>query len=200
MTQVTNVSYGKPKIGGAIYSAPAFAKTPTDAVLPLGENWQELGYVSEDGVTNTNSPESENIKAWGGDTVLVSQTEKEDTFTFTLIEILNINVLKEIYGSENVTGTLDKGIKITANAKPYQSHKLVIEMVLNDALKRIVIPNAVVSEVGEIEYKDDSAVGYETTIQALPDEQGNTHYEYLKKVSEEASESAPASGPEPETA
>ena len=46
-------------------------------------------------------------------------------------------------------------------------------------LKRVVLPDAKVGEVGDIVYKDDEAVGYELTLTALPDEDGNTHYEYL---------------------
>ena len=199
MTQANNVSYGKPRIGGAIFSAPTWAKLPTDAILPLGENYKDLGYISEDGLTNSNSPESETIKAWGGDTVLVSQTDKPDTFTFTLIESTNIDVLKEVYGSYNVSGDIDTGVTIKANSLPYQSHRLVIETMLNNAVKRIVIPNAVISEVGDIEYTDDGALGYETTIQALPDEQGNTHYEYLKrlKVDDEESDSSETASESP---
>ncbi len=33
-----------------------------------------------------NSPESDNIKAWGGDIVYIPERKGEDTFTFTLIE------------------------------------------------------------------------------------------------------------------
>ncbi|MDO4681088.1 MAG: phage tail protein [Aerococcus sp.] len=184
MPDVNNVSYGKPKVGGAIFAAPLKTKLPTDAVTALDKAFKDLGYASEDGVVNTNSPKSDTVKAWGGDTVLVSQTEKEDTFQFTLIEGTNIEVLKEIYGAGNVSGELSTGIKIVANAKPYTSHVLVFELVLNAALKRIVIPNAMVTEVGDITYTDGDAVGYETTIQALPDADGNTHYEYIQTMQE----------------
>lgn len=188
MTEVNNVSYGKPKVGGAIFSASISAKTPTDATTPLGSEFKDLGYISDDGLTNANSPESEAIKAWGGDTVLVSQTDKPDTFTFTLIESSNIEVMKEVYGAENVSGSIESGITIKANAQPFKSHKIVIDTLLNGAVKRIVVPNAVVTEIGDIEYKDDSALGYETTIQALPDTDGNTHYEYIQKLGAVASD------------
>ncbi|MGI6349631.1 MAG: hypothetical protein ACOXZ0_06910 [Eubacteriales bacterium] len=179
MANTENVSYGKPKVGGAIYSAPAGTTLPASAEATLSSAFKALGYCSEDGLRNANSPESETINAWGGDTVMVLPTGRPDTFQYTLIEALNIEVLKEVYGSANVTGTLSTGITINANAKPLEPHVIVIDMVLKNALKRVVIPNGVVSEVGEIAYVDNDAIGYDTTIQAMPDSSGNTHYEYI---------------------
>ncbi|MEJ8751667.1 phage tail protein [Lagierella sp. ICN-221743] len=178
----SNVSYGKPKIEGAIWTAPLGSKLPINAIDNLDKAFKGLGYVSEDGLKNENSMESETIKAWGGDSVLVIQSEKTDTFTYKLIEILNVDVLKEVYGQTNVTGTLETGITIKANAKDLEEHVIVVDMILQGALKRIVIPKAKVSEISEVEYTDSDAVGYELTLTAIPDEKGNSHYEYIQKA------------------
>ena len=179
---VGNVSAGKPAIGGAVWRAAMGTTAPTDATTALDNAFKALGYCSEDGLTNSNSPDTSDIKAWGGDTVLNIQEEKTDTFQFTLIEVLNVEVLKAVYGSGNVTGTLATGITVEANAEEPEEGVWAIDMVMNsNTVKRIVIPHGKISEIGDIEYTDSDAVGYEVTITALPDEDGNTHYEYIKQ-------------------
>lgn len=176
-----NVTAGKPKVGGAIYRAPLGSTLPTDASTALDPAFVNLGYVSEDGLVNSNSPTSENIKAWGGDIVLTTLTEKPDTFQFTLIEALNGDVAKAVYGDSNVTVDADGNITIHANSSQQPDCAWVIDMVLKDgALKRIVIPDAGISTVGDITYADGSAVGYQTTISAMPDANGDTHIEYIE--------------------
>ena len=174
MTDATKVSVGKPKVGGAVYRAPIGTTLPTDAKTALDAAFKSLGYISDSGLVNSNSPESGNVKAWGGDTVLCYQSEKKDTFKYTLIEALNVEVLKAVYGDENVAGDLESGITVKANSQEQE-----------EVLKRVVIPQGSVSSVGDVTYADNSAIGYETTITATPDTAGNTHYEYIvKKASE----------------
>ena len=80
------VTAAKPKVKGAIYNAPIGSTLPTDASSELDCAFKALGYISEDGVTTTNSPECENVKAWGGNTVLSMQTDKKDEFKFKLFK------------------------------------------------------------------------------------------------------------------
>ena len=184
MNNATNVSAGKPKVGGAIFAAPVGTPLPTTTAEALDAAFKNLGYCSDDGLTNSTSLDVQKIKAWGGDTVLVIQSSREDTFKYKLIEIKSLEVLKHVYGADNVTGTLETGIVVKVNNSDVPEQSLVIDMILRDnTAKRIVIPSCKISEVGDIVYGDEDAVGYETTVDCTPDSAGNTHYEYIHKSS-----------------
>lgn len=178
---VANVTAGKPAIAGAIWAAPVGTTLPTDTSTALGADFKCLGYCSEDGLSNGTELDTTEIKAWGGDTVLTIQTSKNDTFSFTLIEVLNEDVVKFVYGSDNVSGDLTTGLTIEVNNKEVEEKVVVIDMLLrNNTAKRIVIPDCKISDLGDITYADGDVVGYETTLTCMPDSNGNTHYEYLK--------------------
>ena len=114
------VSTGKPKVGGAVFVGATSLTPPTDAVTALPAGFAGMGYVSEDGVTQSQEVNSEEVKAWGGDTVLVTEDDKSETWKLTFIEMMNINVLKEIYGATNVTGTLAAGISIASGTEAHR--------------------------------------------------------------------------------
>lgn len=175
MPEVKNVSTSKPSVSGAVYRAPLGTELPTSATAALGEAFKGLGYVSEDGLTN--ATERETVKAWGGDIVASTIT---DTFQFTLIEAMNVDVIEAVYGEENVSGTAESGIVIKVNETVQNACVWVFDVVLKGGVKkRIVVPHGAVSEVGDVTYNESDPLGYETTITATADDAGQTHYEYI---------------------
>lgn len=177
---MATVATGKPAVGGAIFRAPLTATLPTDATTSLGSSFVPLGYISDDGLTNSNSPSSDSVKDWSGSTVAELNTEKPDTFSFTLLEAINEEVLKTVYGDANVTGALSTGLTVKSNNSDNGYHVYVVEMLIGDAVKRVVIPKGKVTSVGDIVYRSDEVVGYQITVSAVQDASGNTHYEYIK--------------------
>ena len=182
MPDVSNVSTGKPKVAGAVYRAPKGTTLPTDATSSLSGAFVDMGYISEDGVTNSNSPSTTKVKDWSGRTVLIVNNERPDSFKLKFIESINPNVLQSAYGAANVTLDAVNGqITVTVDADDPGEYVYVIDMILRDgALKRIVIPCGALSALGDIVYKGDQAIGYELTLDDLPDSSGNYHYEYIK--------------------
>ncbi len=94
MTDAKLVSSAKPDIAGAISSAPTGTSLPTNATVKLNTAFKNLGYISEDGLTNEDTRESEELKAWGGDVVDTPQTGKSDKFTYTLLGSLKCGCLE----------------------------------------------------------------------------------------------------------
>ena len=176
----TKVSAGKPMITGAVHVAPVGTTLPTDTATALDAAFIDIGYISDGGVSNDISRTSQAIKAWGGDTVLNVQTEKNDIWTFTMIEAKNTEVLKQVFGEDNVTVATGGAITINVNSKELGKYSWVFDMLLSDgSAKRCVIPNGQITTVGTVSYTDSTAIGYDTTLSALPDTAGNTHYEYI---------------------
>lgn len=178
--QLTSV--GKPKIGGAVFRAPLGTTLPTDAKTALSEAYINMGYVSDEGMTNSKSRESTEIKAWGGDKVRDAQTSKTDTFQGKFIEQRNLEVLKAAHGDDNVS-ELSGMITIRENAKELDKAVWVIDQILNEGyLKRIIIPEGMVTNVGDVTYKDDEIIGYDLTISAYPhaEYENDTHREFIE--------------------
>lgn len=181
MATTSNVTSAKPKVGGAMFRAPLGTALPTDAVSDLAAAFKCLGYIDQDGVKNNISKTSDEERAWGGDVVNVLETDHSDQFSTNLIESLNLDVLKTVFGDDNVSGTLADGIAIKVNAQEKEDAVYVIDMILKGGvLKRIVIPVGRVTEIAEIEYSETASTGYGVTITAQAGADGDTHKEYIK--------------------
>ena len=178
-----NVVAGVPLATGGILIGALAAAAPTTAVSALVA-YTAAGYIGDSGVVETNERSTDKIRAWGGDTVKVVQTEHNVSYKFTFLETLNADVLKAVYGEANVTttaatltsGTLQK-VLINGATLPHKSY--VFEVKDGNAKIRIYVPDGQITEVGDVTYSDGEVVGYEVTLEAFADSAGNKAYKYL---------------------
>lgn len=187
MTSAQNVLVGVPdKVSGGIYMAETVLDTDTYPLTDLTStptDMEPAGFISEDGVTETNESETERIRAWGGDTVRVVQTDHTVTYTWTFLESKNATVLKAVYGSDNVEvgpeGLIT--VKVNSDTLPHQSFSL--EMKDGDSRIRVFIPDGQITNRGEIQYTHTGAIQYEVTVEAFPDSENNKAIKVMESAS-----------------
>lgn len=173
-----------PKTGGPLFRGEVGSTLPTDAVSELDSAFTNLGRISDDGAKVSDSISTDEIKDWEGIVVATPVKEKKDELEITLIESLNVEVLKTVYGSDNVSGTLETGITVKSNPHNPKHYAYVLDTIEGedaDILHRKVYPNAAITKVGDQTYVNNKLVSYQVTITALGDENGNTRYDYYKK-------------------
>lgn len=169
---VKNVVAGKPLAAGGVWRAPLGSTLPADELAALDAAFKAAGYIGEDGLTETQDRSTEKIRAWGGDTVKVVQTEFGLTYQFTFIESVKGEVLQAVYGAANVTttaATVSAGtkhaVKVTSDQLPHECY--VFEVKDGDARIRIAIEDGQITEVGDITYADGEVIGYQVTVEAF---------------------------------
>ena len=181
---VSAVLAGKPLSTGGVLIAPLGTALPTNASTAPAAGFVAAGYIGEDGVTESAERSTEKIRAWGGDTVKVVSTEFSVTYSFVFLETLNTTVLETVYGDDNVstvaaTGTEGALRVVAINGDDLPHKSFVIEVKDGPARVRIVIPDGQVTEVGEVTYTDAEVIGYEVTVEAFQDADGNNCYKYI---------------------
>lgn len=126
-----------------------------------------LGFVSEDGVTETRDRSADDIKAWqNAATVRTVITDASLTYSFTLIET-KTETVELFYGAEVTAASTDGSFTIVpANTGGRRS--FIVDVVDGAELIRVYIPEGEVSEVGDRVYASGEPIGYEVTVSAYP--------------------------------
>ena len=176
MNDKSKVSTGKPKVTGAVHWAPKGTPVPTSVYDELDSAFLDLGYLSEDGVEL--GFDNTSIKAWGGEDVIVF---KDESIKINFLQSTDENVLKVVFGTENVTVDDETGeIHVKSMAEYSQEGAFVFDMIMRGNVpRRLVAANGTISEVGSVTYKDKEAIIYPVTITCNPDETGAPHHEYI---------------------
>jgi len=158
-------------VTGGIFVAPVDTALPTDPDEALDSDFDDLGYVGDDGITESQSADVTDIVAWQNSAVVRKvQTSHDLTYAFTLIETKS-EVLENYYGP--LTGG---AVEVTGDMLGRKAW--VIDVIDGDHEIRVVIPEGQVTERGDISYANGEAIGYPVTITAYPDESGVKAYIY----------------------
>lgn len=175
----TMVSLGKFKVGGYAYWAPAGTTPPTDSATALPSAYKLLGYLSEDGLTNTTDTDTTEIKDANGTTVMKIITSYAESYQFALLEVLRAESAKLRYNSDAVTGT-DKSMTIKHQMPSDEDFVLVFEIAMSGDVKdRLVIGNATRAEFGDRQVHAGDPQVYDITVSANDMGSGVTAIEYV---------------------
>lgn len=178
----TMVSLGKFKVGGYAYWAPAGTALPTNASTALSSAFKLLGYLSEDGLTNTTDTDTTEIKDANGTTVMKVITSYAESYQFALLEVLRAEAAKMRYNSDAVTGT-DKSMTIKHQMPSDEDFVLVFEIAMTGNVKdRLVIGNGTRAEFGDRQVHAGDAQVYDITVSANDMGNGVTAIEYIGRA------------------
>jgi len=150
-------------VSGKVQVAPLGTTAPTG----IDATWTgatDLGYVSEDGLTESTSTTMEKIRAWQNRTIVRSVvTEGETTFQLTLIQT-NEDILTEVYGLGS--GDIASGAFVS-DPEVERPHKAwCFDVIDGTNLVRKFIPDGQITEVGDIVYQNGAAIGFQITVMA----------------------------------
>lgn len=177
-----NVAVGAPKASGGAWAAPLGTVPPAALITALLPAFKSVGYVGEDGVSTSTSTGTSDVIAWGGDKVRVIQTDHDLAVALTMIETTAITA-GIFYHEDNVTSraatsSLGNQLDIKINAKELPRKVWVFELQDGDRAGRLVLPEAQVTERGDVPFVHGAPVVYPLTMTAYPDAAGNKGYIY----------------------
>lgn len=188
MANRSNVGAFAPRVGGGIFYAPAGTELPSNANDPLPEAFQDLGYITSDGVTETidGLDDGEAQVAWGG-IVLRNIADDGATHSFStqLFELANAAAAQVLYGEENVVSSSNGfSVKINPGAIGTKEFVFVIDTVDKTSSKylRICIPSGTIYPSGDTQLTHSELNFVEVTINAQPDSNGVTVSKYITNI------------------
>jgi hypothetical protein len=154
---------------GKIYHAPVGTTLPTDTTTALAIGFVEVGYISDEGVSADPEESTSDIRAWGGDLVRRVINEYGETYGFTMLET-NANSIEAYYGNGDETAWEGKQAEIRK--------AWVLHITDGAAIRRIVLPDAQVTDRGGITYATSEAIAYPVTVSTYPNGTGVHSFHY----------------------
>lgn len=160
-------------ITGQLYKAALGSPEPTTSTSVLDSAYVGLGYFNDEGTTESWSDSVDNIVAWQGATVVRSSvTESVGTLSFTPIQT-NAAVLQAFHRGSTITEPTAGNFRMEVKPIEADPSTWVFDAIDGSKHIRIWVPNASVTERGDVVYANGEPIGYPMTITFYPDANGN---------------------------
>lgn len=167
--------------GGYLWIAPKGTPVPTGCTPAMSAmaGFICIGYVVEDGITETLDASSDSLKDLNGDTIAMTNASTTETITATLVSVSE-GSLGVQYGSKNVSVAEDGSITVDHNwSNADEEYAAVLDLLLKDGMPlRKVVAAAKVTERGDVTFSGSELLGREVALTYLSDENGSTCKDY----------------------
>lgn len=139
---------------------------PGGEFQPPGDEFYEVGWLSEDGPTQGRNRTVERFRAWQGNSIVkTAVTEDDHTFQIQALED-NWVVAGLRYPNSVVTTTGDVTQTVVVQQSGEDVRSGVLDLVDGNIWKRIFIPQLVVDEMGDTSHTAGELTFYEMTLLA----------------------------------
>ncbi|MFE3122363.1 phage tail protein [Streptomyces hydrogenans] len=164
---------------GGGWAAPLGTASPGDPLVQPLAPWAPLGGISEDGLTQGFDEESQEYTPWGYTSpIRTTITKSLRTFKVTVWETSRVMVRSLQYRLPLVDLEPVAGLTTFAEtASPLPDRRSFWFLVVDGATNLgFYVPEGEISDRADVVHKQDSMAGFEWTITAYPDSEGNTVY------------------------
>lgn len=153
-------------LGADVYVAPVGTTAPTDTTTAFSATWKAIGLMAEDGLTEGNANTTTTLFAWGG--ILIRNVKSKHVRTFKVIALEDNATLFALInpGSSEAlaSGVTTRTVKVPST----NPQAFALEFKDGAITKRILIPRAEITDVGDTKYSDTAIASHELTITVYP--------------------------------
>ena len=165
---------------GAVAVAPVGTVMPSDARSALSAQWDDSGYVSEDGLSVTVTRTTTPIKDWSKANVRNLLTDFGGAISLAFLQIDQF-AANRMFGASNVEVTAANSehgeiIKINIGAELPPIESWCFSMKDGNARVRVVVPRGQMTDVNQVDFKPDAGNVIGGTLAAYDDGTGHSIY------------------------
>ena len=165
------VNLGIGAASGMFFHAPANTALPAYPTESLGADWEEVGYISEDGITWHHGRSAEPLKDWSHSIRRQLQSDATGTVAAPIISTTN-EVLGTLFGASNVTtaaATTAHGVLDSVQVKEgvrYGEEAFLFLMKDGDDTMMLGTTKGFITSLDDISFAPGGAITWNATVSA----------------------------------